>query len=203
MNKSLYFSIKIIELLINFLFSKSDGGNSPLTGEALRVELTELLPDLPKMLFKNGNAVSNGMEPPYSVANPAKYIIGSQTKRKYKSTTDSSKVKAKKPKAPVRRSGRLQNVIMPARNKDIGPAIEDLTARDGEEVLPLVCEETRLPELSLTEKNTEEKVLSLTKDVEILKSRFEALKSKVTRDFLYAPDLNSVGIQTQVCVGIY
>ncbi|XP_031401616.1 uncharacterized protein LOC116211393 isoform X2 [Punica granatum] len=159
----------------------TDGGNLPPTGEILGVKTTELVPESPERLPENGNAASDGMKPPLETLNPSEVIAGSRPKRKPKSPTDASKAIAKKPKvATPRRSGRLQSAVVPARNKDLAPISQDLTAQAvEEEVLPRAPEETRLPELSIREKNLEEKVISLSEAVEELKTCIEVLKLKM------------------------
>lgn len=157
----------------------------PLIG-GLGAKTTELLPELPEKLPENGKAASSGIKPPCESVNLSVVVTGSRPKRKYNSSVDCSKIKAKKPKAPVRRSGRLSTAVVPAKSKDILPEVEELTAWDDEEErsAPPAHEEMRLPELSLNEKKLEEKVTSLFEVVEQLKTRFEELNSKVSRNFM-------------------
>lgn len=85
----------------------------------------------------------------------------------------------------VRRSGRLQNAVVPARSKDIGPVFEDITATDSEnEDGPPLPEEDPLEKLSLSEMSLEAKVNYLLKQVELLASFMEPSNSKVQYTFI-------------------
>ncbi|KAK4788853.1 hypothetical protein SAY86_020172 [Trapa natans] len=159
------------------------GGNTPLTGLELGVKTTELLRELQEILPERGDAVPAGIKLPCDSANPSEVVIGSHAKRKFKSAMDSSNIRIKKPKSPVRRSGRLLTAVMATTNKGIVPEVEDLTSCDGEEQRAAVSshEEMLLPGLGLTEKNLEEKITSLCQVVEQLKTQFEDCSSKLEK----------------------
>lgn len=173
-----------------------------LIGEEFGAKTTELLPELQEKLPENGDAAPGGIKLPCESVNPSKVVIRAQPKRKYKSAVDGSEIRIKMPKAPARRSGRLLTAVMPTTNKDIVPKVEDLTACDGEAQRAAASshEETRLPDLSLDEKNLEEKVTSLSNVVEQLKTRFEEHNSKASRNFLICILLEfSIATQTHEC----
>ncbi|KAF8019870.1 hypothetical protein BT93_G0533 [Corymbia citriodora subsp. variegata] len=166
-------------------------------GEKPQLRGSETVPERKEELPPEGSK-----SPPHGLqmqsANPNSFL---EKEEPVPQSADSSVEKTSKPKrkAPaslstykksreeygsIRRSGRLQNAVVPARCKDIGPVFEDITAAESEneDGSPLP-EEVPLQKQSLSEMSLEAKVNYLLKQVELLASFMEPSNSKVAGEF--------------------
>lgn len=157
-------------------------GIVPERNEELPPEGTKSPPNGLQTQSANPNPLIEKAEPMPQSADPSVEKT-SKPKRKAPAGLSTYK-KSREEYGSIRRSGRLQNAVVPARCKDIGPVFEDITAIDSEneDGSPLP-EEDPLQKQSLSEMSLEAKVNYLLKQVELLASFMEPSNSKVDGDF--------------------
>ncbi|XP_030552776.1 uncharacterized protein LOC115756934 [Rhodamnia argentea] len=169
----------------------------PERKEELPPEGAKSPPNGLQMQPANPNPSLEKVEPMAQSADPS---LEKTTKPKRKASASlSTNKKSREEYGSVRRSGRLQNAVVPARIKDIGPVFQDITANDSEnEDEPPLPEEGPLQKLSLSEMSLETKVNYLFKQLELPARFMEPSNSKVAGEFLPSGSASNADLKYKI-----